>query len=115
MAAMAAPSFAHHSTAMYDMTKTVKLTGKIKEFQYTNPHSWLLINVKQQNGKMQTWGFEAEGPSTLMRAGIRKSDLTPGMEVTVTTHPMKNGKPAGELMMVKRMSDGKVFNPRPKK
>lgn len=115
MAAMAAPSFAHHSTAMYDMTKTVKLTGKIKEFQYTNPHSWLLINVKQHNGKMQTWGFEAEGPSTLMRAGIRKSDLTPGMEVTVTTHPMKNGKPAGELMMVKRMSDGKVFNPRPKK
>lgn len=113
MVALAAPSFAHHSTAMYDMTKTLTLTGKIKEFQYTNPHSWLLVNIESKDGKTKTWGFEAEGPSTLMRAGIRKSDLTPGMEVTIMTHPMKDGRPAGALMMVKRMSDGKVFHPFP--
>src|ERR1044071_3221589 len=89
-----AVTFAHHSGAMFDDTKAVTLTGVIKEFQYTNPHSWLLVDVKGADGKVTTWGFEAEGPSSLLRAGIRKSDLVPGMEVTVIGHPMKDGRPA---------------------
>lgn len=109
----AAPGFAHHSTAMFDMSKTVKLTGEVKEFQYTNPHSWLLVNVKDKDGKVTTWGFEAEGPSTLMRAGIRKSDLMPGTKVMIMAHPMRDGRPAGALMMAERISDGKVFHPMP--
>ena len=65
---------AHHSATMFDTTKQVTLEGTVKEFQYTNPHSWLLVDVKGSDGKVTTWGFEAEGPSTLFRNGIKKSD-----------------------------------------
>ena len=102
---------AHHSGAMFDDKKEVTLTGTVKEFQYTNPHSWLIVDVKGSDGKVTTWGFEAEGPSSLLRAGIRKSDLVPGMEVTITGHPMKDGRPAATLMKATRLADNKVFVP----
>jgi hypothetical protein len=105
----AAPASAHHSGVMFDSTKNVTLTGTVKEFQYTNPHSWLLIDVTGDNGKVTTWGFEAEGPSTLMRNGIRRSDFKPGTKVTVTAHPMKDGRPAGEWSTVVRVKDNKTF------
>jgi hypothetical protein len=108
----AGPSTAHHSYAMFADDKTVTLTGTVKEFQYTNPHSWLLVDVPQDDGTMQTWGFEAEGPSTLMRAGIPKSALPPGMKVTVTARPMKDGRPAGAWMKLVT-EDGKTLVPRP--
>jgi hypothetical protein len=109
--ALVEPAVAHHSGAMFDDKKEVTLTGTIKEFQYTNPHSWLIVDVKGSDGKVTTWGFEAEGPSSLLRAGIRKSDLTPGMEVTITGHPMKDGRPAATLMRATRLSDNKIFVP----
>ena len=109
--ALAGSAFAHHSGAMFDDKKEVTLTGTIKEFQYTNPHSWLIVDVKGADGKVTTWGFEAEGPSSLLRAGIRKSDLVPGMEVTITGHPMKDGRPAATLVRATRLSDNKVFVP----
>lgn len=108
---IAAPSFAHHSAVMFDDTKEVTVSGVVKEFQYTNPHSWLLVDVKNQDGSVTTWGFEAEGPSTLTRAGIRKSDFAPGTELTITGNPMKDGRPAAAWIKAKR-GDGKDFNPR---
>jgi hypothetical protein len=106
--------FAHHSTVMYNMEKEVTITGTVKEFQYTNPHSWLLVDVKGDNGMVTTWGFEAEGPSTLMRAGIHRSDFKPGPEITIKGHPMKDGRTAATFMTATRLSDHKVFTPRPK-
>ena len=111
MAAVSIPAIAHHSGAMFDDRKEVTLTGVVKEFQYTNPHSWLLVDVKGQDGKVVTWGFEAEGPSTLLRAGIRRSDFAPGTEVTITGHPMKDGRPAAAWVKAVRMSDKKEFYP----
>lgn len=108
---IAAPTFAHHSAVMFNDETEVTLTGVVKEFQYTNPHSWLLIDVTNDDGSVTTWGFEAEGPSTLMRAGIRKSDFSPGTEVTITGHPMKDGRPAAAWIQATR-GDGKEFNPR---
>ena len=64
---------AHHSAVMFDDQKEVTLEGKVKEFQYTNPHSWLLVDVTNKDGSVTTWGFEAEGPTTLIRNGV---DLT---------------------------------------
>ncbi|HEY8519359.1 MAG TPA: DUF6152 family protein [Gammaproteobacteria bacterium] len=107
----AAPAVAHHSTAMFDDQKEITVTGVVKEFQYTNPHSWLLVDVKNEDGSTTTWGFEAEGPSTLMRAGIRKSDLPPGTEITITGHPMKDGRPAAAWIRATR-GDGKELDPR---
>ena len=104
-------SMAHHSGSMFEEKKTITLTGVIKEFQYTNPHSWLIIDVTGDDGKVTSWGFEAEGPSTLLRAGIKKSDFKPGTKLTMTARPMRDGRPAGYWVSCVRESDGKVFNP----
>lgn len=104
-------SFAHHSAVMFDDQKEVTVTGVVKEFQYTNPHSWLLVDVTGEDGQVTTWGFEAEGPSTLMRAGIRKSDFSPGTELTISGHPMRDGRPAAIWTTATR-GDGKEFDPR---
>ena len=108
---IAAPSFAHHSAVMFDDTKEVTVSGVVKEFQYTNPHSWLLVDVKNQDGSVTTWGFEAEGPSTLQRAGIRPSEFPVGTKLTITGRPMKDGRPAAIWEYAVR-ADGKKFNPR---
>ena len=102
---------AHHSATMFEQTKTVTVEGVVKEFQWTNPHSWLLVDVKDKSGKVTTWGFEAEGPSTLQRAGIRPSEFRPGTRVTMTGRPMKDGRPAAIWVLAIR-GDGKKFDPR---
>ena len=108
---IAGAAAAHHSGAMFDATKEVSLEGTVKEFQYTNPHSWLVVNVPDASGKVTEWSFEAEGPSTLLRAGIKKSSLMPGDKVTVKGHPLKDGRPGAGLMNVTK-ADGTVLNPR---
>jgi DNA/RNA endonuclease YhcR with UshA esterase domain len=97
---------------MFDAAKQITVTGTVKEIQYTNPHSWLLVEVKDSDGKVTVWGFEAEGPSTLMRAGIRKSDLLPGMPVTVTGNPMRDGQPKATWLKAVRLTDNLELVPR---
>jgi hypothetical protein len=111
LAVTAATAIAHHSATMFDDKKTVTVQGVVKEFQYTNPHSWLLVDVTGKDGKVTTWGFEAEGPTTLQRAGIRPSDFKAGTKLTITGNPMKNGQPAAVWVDAVR-DDGKKFNPR---
>jgi len=108
---MVIPTRAHHSAAMFDDKKTITVEGVVKEFQLTNPHSWLLVNVPDKNGKIVTWGFEAEGPSTLLRAGIRPSDFKPGTKLKISGHPMKDGRTAAIWLDAER-ADGKKFDPR---
>jgi len=110
-AAVTLPAVAHHSAVMFDDAKEITVTGTVKEFQYTNPHSWLLVDVKGADGKVTTWGFEAEGPSTLTRANIRKSDLAPGTEITISGHPMRDGRPAAAWTKATRLSDKKDLIP----
>jgi hypothetical protein len=110
-ALLATPALAHHSGTMFDEEKTVTLEGVVKEFQYTNPHSWLLVDVTGADGKVTTWGFEAEGPTTLMLMQIRRSDFAPGTKLTITGHPMKDGRPAAAWVKAVR-ADGKEFFPR---
>ena len=104
------PGMAHHSGAMFEKEKTITVEGVVKEFQYTNPHSWLLVDVKNKDGKVTTWGFEAEGPSTLKRAGIRPSDFAPGTKLKITGHPLKDGTTAAAWVEAVR-ADGKRFEP----
>ena len=108
---LSAPVWAHHSAAMFEEKKTITVEGVVKEFQFTNPHSWLLVDVTDKNGKVTTWGFEAEGPSTLQRAGIRPSELPVGTKLTITGRPMKDGRPAAIWESAVR-ADGKKLNPR---
>jgi hypothetical protein len=111
LAIVSMPALAHHSAAMFEEKKTITVEGVVKEFQFTNPHSWLLVDVTDKSGKITTWGFEAEGPSTLQRAGIRPSEFPVGTRLTITGRPMKDGRPAAIWDSAVR-ADGKKYNPR---
>ena len=101
---------AHHSSTMFDNAREVSLEGTVREFQYTNPHSWLIVAVQDASGKSTDWSFETVGPSNLIRAGIRKDSLKPGEKVTVKGHPLIDGRPAAGLMSVTK-ADGTVLYP----
>jgi Family of unknown function (DUF6152) len=93
------PAFAHHSGAMFEREKTVTLIGTVKEFQYTNPHSWLIILVPSADQSTTAeWAFESEGPSTLLRVGIKAKTFQAGDKVTVFANPLKDGRPGGLLI-----------------
>jgi len=103
---------AHHSSAMFDQTRTITVEGVVKKWELTNPHSWLWVEVKEKDGKTVVWGFEAEGPSTLQRAGIRPSDFKVGTQLKITGNPMKNGEKEAIWINAIRIADGKKFEPR---
>jgi Family of unknown function (DUF6152) len=105
-------ALAHHSGAMFETKKTVTVTGTVREFEYVNPHAWLYVAVTDDKGEETLWGFEAEGPSALMRAGIKNNALQPGDLVTVTARPLRDGRPAGAWVSVTK-ADGSVLAPRP--
>lgn len=108
IALLAASASAHHSRAMFDESKQVRLEGVVKEFQYSNPHSWLIVDVRGPDGKVTTWGFETLAPSSLMRLGISRGDFVPGAKVIVSGHPMKDGRTAASFIQATR-ADGKVI------
>jgi hypothetical protein len=108
----AVPALSHHSAAMFEPERIVTIEGTVKAFEYTNPHSWLYVLARNDQGVDTLWGFEAEGPSALMRAGIKANALQPGDKVTVRTRPLRDGRPAGAWVTVTK-SDGTVLNPRP--
>ena len=105
----AGPVLAHHSFAMFDRSKQISVTGTVKDFQYTNPHSWVIILAPGADGQQVEWGFESEGPSTLLRNGVKRSSLQPGDKVTATGFPMRDGRPAGSLISVTK-ADGTVVS-----
>ena len=105
------PASAHHSGAMFDGAKEIVLVGTIKEFQYTNPHSWIQILVPREGGGEVEWSIETAAPIVLLRAGIKSNALQPGDKVTLRTHPLKNGGPGGNLIDVKK-ADGTVLSTR---
>lgn len=82
---------AHHSlSAEFDTDKMVTLTGTITAMEWTNPHSWLRIDVKDARGQVQHWAIEFASPNSLMRRGWRRSDLPPKIVVTVVGYPNRD-------------------------
>ena len=104
----ALPALAHHSFAMFDAELTMSVEGAVHEFQWTNPHSWMLIDVPNESGEMITWAFEMGGPSGLARNGWRPRTVVPGDMVSATFHPLKNGDPGGQLLSM-TLPDGTVM------
>src|ERR1700756_3771085 len=94
------PAFAPHSFAMFDGQKTLSLDGTIKEFQWTNPHSWIQLLVKDSSGKVVEWSIEGGGPAIMSRSGWKRTTLKPGDTATVVIHPLKDGGPGGALVTV---------------
>ena len=96
----AAPASAHHSFAMFDAQKTMVLEGTVKEFQWTNPHCWVQITVKDPAGKVVEWGIEGGSPNGLSRQGWKRTSLKPGDNAKVTIHPLKDGTTGGSVVTV---------------
>lgn len=93
--AAAVPAFAHHSTAMFDMNREVQLKGTIKEWQWTQPHTWIVFEVPNASGGVDEYGIEGMSPSYLGRNGWSKHTLNPGDKVTLSIHPLKDGRKGG--------------------
>ena len=101
------PVLAHHSGAGFGKD-TVQISGTVKEFQFTNPHSWIQINVPDASGKIVEWSVEWGSPNQLGREGYRPSTFPPGAKVTMKVHPMPNGAPVASFIAAK-MADGKTI------
>ena len=103
---------AHHSVqSQFDIHKTVTVSGTVSKIEWINPHSYLTLNVKDADGKMQKWAFELGGAGALRRAGMSRADrggLKPGDEVTATALAARDGSNSGFLQELK-VGDGRVF------
>jgi hypothetical protein len=92
VAAMAFPLFAHHSfSAEYDESKPVSVTGVVKKVEWQNPHIWFYVDVKDQTGRVTTWGFSGGPPGMLQRRGITREVLKVGDVIRVTGFRAKDG------------------------
>ena len=103
------PALAHHSTAMYDQSKTVELKGVVKAWLYTNPHSLLSISVKNASGTVEEYNFEANGPGYLVRNGWKRDSIKVGDTVTVQVNPLRDGRAGGNLVEV-TLPDGRKLS-----
>ncbi len=92
--------------AMFDQSKTVKLTGTVREFQWTNPHCYIQLVVKGDDGKATEWSLEMGAPMYLYAAGWRPGTLKNGTEISVSINPLKDGKPGG-VVLTASTADGK--------
>lgn len=104
-------AFGHHAAAGIDPEGSVTVKGVVTEFRWANPHSWIEMDVVNPQGVTQSWNFEMNPPSYLVRAGWTRSTLKPGDEVTVTARPFRNGDPGGLFLGVK-LPDGKELSQR---
>jgi len=89
--AVSSSTFAHHGTANYDMTKVVTLKGTVTDFQFINPHTLILFDVKNEKGIVEHWQAEATSPNHLVRAGWTKNIVKSGDEITISGFRAKNG------------------------
>ena len=108
--AFGVPASAHHSFAMFDNEKSMTVQGQVKEFEWTNPHSWLRVMVMDQNtGKPLLWVFELSSPARLATLGMHSNSLKPGDAVSVNFHPLKDGTRGGQFVQA-TLPDGTQFS-----
>ena len=100
VALYAFPAVAHHSFAMFDNGKTMTLQGTVKEFHWTNPHSWIFLTVADAGGQPKQWAIELGSPGGLVRRGWVPKIIAPGMNVKVVIHPLKDGTTGGQFLGV---------------
>jgi hypothetical protein len=90
----ALPALAHHSfAAEYDGSQAITLKGTLTKVEWTNPHGWIYIDVRGENGKVTNWGVEFGAPNALLRRGLRRSDFPTGVELVVKGYRAKSGSP----------------------
>ena len=93
----AASSYAHHATASFDMTNSTSLKGTVTAFEWTNPHAYIYVDVKDAKSAVEKWSVEMGSIGMLARAGWRRDTVKPGDEITVFGNRAKDGKPVFHL------------------
>jgi hypothetical protein len=97
---LSAPTYAHHSHANV-VEDTIVIGGTVKEFEWANPHSWVTLEVvNEDSGERQDWLLEARAPAQLLRRGWKRDSLKPGDFVNVTIRPLRSGGPGGLVRLV---------------
>src|SRR5688572_18692601 len=95
-----APAAHHAFAAEFDREQPVELKGKVTRLQWTNPHSWLYVDVVENGGATTNWALEFGAPYSLLRMGLRRTDFPIGTEVVVKGFRAKNGKPVANASSV---------------
>ena len=107
LAILAAPAAAHHSYAMFDMTKIIALDATVTTFKWQNPHSFIEADVKAPEGS-EHWAIEMTAPNNLVQEGWKRTTVKPGDRVTLYVHPLRSGAKGGSFSGVK-LADGRVL------
>ncbi|MFT3906356.1 MAG: DUF6152 family protein [Steroidobacteraceae bacterium] len=110
--ALGAPAYAHHSFAAFDMAQTMTVTGTVKKFEWTNPHTWIVLMVENGQGQAEEWRFEGAPPVNMIRDGWNEDSLHAGDKVVLSYHPRKDGTHSGSFAGVSTL-DGKPIVTRP--
>jgi Family of unknown function (DUF6152) len=115
---LASSAYAHHAFAMFDRSKQTTLAGVVHEFQWTNPHSWIELDIPNESGGVDQWSIELNSPNNLSRQGWKSDSVKPGDKISVVIWPLRSGDKGG-LFISLRFPDGRVleeaaFRERPK-
>lgn len=102
------PATAHHAfQAEFDANKQVKFSGTVTKLEWTNPHAWLYVDSKDQNGNVTNWSFELGSPNALIRRGWRRTALKPGDQITIEGFAAKDGSSTANASSV-TLPDGRT-------
>ena len=104
------PAGAHHSFAMFDLSQHVLIEGRVTDWNYNNPHSWLIIEALDENGAKQTWSFEGAAPVHATRQGVTGNTFKKGEAVRVVASPLRDGRRAGAMCFVVK-EDASIVRP----
>jgi hypothetical protein len=105
----AAAAFAHHSPAVFDRTRQIEIAGVVREFRWGNPHSWIHLDVADDEGRVSTWSVEMDPATMLGREGWTRRTLAPGDRVEVKVYPLRNDEKGGQYISVE-LPDGTVMD-----
>lgn len=104
-----APASGHHSPAVFDRTRQITIEGVVREFRWGNPHSWIHLDVADDEGSTRTWSVEMDPATMLGREGWTRRTLAPGDHVEVKIYPLRNNEAGGQYISVE-LPDGTVMD-----
>lgn len=105
------PAKAHHSPAMFNLDEKMELSGTVRLFQWTNPHSYIQLVVKNRTGNEEEWSLEMGAPMYLYNQGWRRTSVKAGDRISVLIAPLRKGGKGG-LLLQARTSDGQPIGRR---